>query len=293
MHRLQTYWNLKGPDTCGQGPPALAGVEIDLDAQIELLEKVCTAFRHEFTGGKTYRGAVSTNAGTGYGYIEAQVLHAFIRYFRPRRILEVGSGVSTVCMSASCELNRLDTGLSTKITCVDPFPSPTVRALRDVHVVERPVQTLPLSAFEELGSGDLLFIASTHAVKVGGDVNFLVLEVLPRLRQGVFVHFHDIYFPYDYPRDVLQTFYPAHESALVHAFLIGNDRVRILFCLSHLHYERAAKLKEILPDYDPEPDENGLSIRRPFQQSVKHFPSSLYLEVVCGDRSKSVADATN
>ncbi|WP_338000825.1 class I SAM-dependent methyltransferase [Candidatus Methylacidiphilum fumarolicum] len=128
---------------------------------------------------------------------------------------------------------------------------------------------------------DLLFIDSSHVVKAGGDVNFLILEVLPRLREGVVVHFHDIYFPYDYPRDLLKTFFPSTESSLLHAFLAFNHRFRIIFCMSLLHYKCPKVLTEVFPEYIPQGGQDGLVEERvaAFTTPPGHFPSSIYLRV--------------
>jgi hypothetical protein len=257
----------------------LPGIVIDADVQLETLSRTCRAFQGEYVGNPFYLQAVSMQAGPGYGYIEAQVLHGFIRHVKPRRIFEVGSGVSTWCMLSAAKLNEQEIGAAVSISCIDPNPSAYVKSLSDVALIRQEVQTVPHEIFEKLETGDLLFIDSSHTVKTGGDVNFLLLEVLPRLRRGVFVHIHDINLPYDYPRDVLSNFYHSQETSLVHAFLIDNPKVSIVFCLSLLHYERPAQLKDIFPEYDAEPDVNGMRIGRPFEHITQHFPSSLYLQM--------------
>ena len=144
------------------------------------------------------------------------------------------------------------------------------------------VQSVPLEVFTDLAENDLLFIDSSHTVKTGGDVNYLFLEVFPRLRKGVVVHIHDIYLPYDYRRDADRTFLHWSETSLLHAFLICNEKVKIIACLSHLHYERKDVLRKIFPKYNPQEDLNGLSSERDkslTSQVTKHFPSSIYIQV--------------
>lgn len=258
----------------------LPGVAVDLDGQAERLRRTCLPFREEYAGNPAYRWASGQRAGPGYGYIEAQALHGFIRSVQPARVVEVGCGVSTWCMAAAGARNRQEGGREPALTCIDPSPSAFIRSLAGLTVVARPVQEVPMETFQGLRRGDLLFIDSSHAVKVGSDVNFLVLEVLPRLRPGVFVHLHDIYLPYDYSRHVLHGLFASEETALVHAFLIGNTGVRMVFCLSLLHYLRPAVLKEVFPEYDPEPDVDGLAVEPVTAGRARHFPSALYLEVV-------------
>ena len=118
-------------------------------------------------------------------------------------------------------------------------------------MIRSEVQCLGFDLFEALEPGSLLFIDSSHTVKVGGDVNYLILEVLPRLRAGVLVHFHDIYLPYDYARNALTGLEHPQETVLLHAYLIGDRNVEILFLLSHLHYDRRDCLLEVFPEYRP------------------------------------------
>ena len=228
-----------------------------------------------------YLAGVGGSWGPGYGYIEAQALHAVVRHLKPGRIVEVGSGVSTYCMLRAREHNRLE-GADSAITCIEPHPSVRLTDTPDIELWRQPVQTVPVAHFEQLAAGDFLFIDSSHAVKAGSDTNFLILEVLPRLKAGVWVHFHDIYLPYDYERSLLRTFLFSSETALLHAFLTHNPRASIVFCLSQLHYERRDALREAFPEYDPQPEEDGLltGTRTPFEDDDRHFPSSIYLKVL-------------
>jgi predicted O-methyltransferase YrrM len=259
----------------------LPGVAVNLDEQTSNLKNICMPYRSEYAGNAAYQEAVSSYFGPGYGYIEAQALHAFVRHYKPKRIVEVGSGVSTYCMLKAAEMNGKETGQSAGIVSIEPYPSERLRGLRQIELMAKPVQTIPLAVFTELGRNDLLFIDSSHAVKPGGDVNYLILEVLPRLRQGVVVHFHDIYLPYDYQRDVCRTFLHWTETALLRAFLIGNEKAKIVACLSHLHYERKDILREVFPEYHPQTDVNGLSPEsyKAFDSIPEHFPSSIYIQI--------------
>jgi hypothetical protein len=262
-------------------PSTLPGVWTDLDHQARRLKDVCLPFKSEYAGNPIYRDAVSQKSGPGYGYIEAQCLHAVIRHFKPAQVIEVGSGVSTWCTLAAFGLNAQDSGFSSRLISIEPYPSDRLRGLREIELIEREVQGVSFDVFSSLESGDFLFIDSSHTVKPGGDVNFLILEVLPRLKPGVIVHFHDIYLPYDYPRDTLRTYLHGMETSLLRAFLIGNTRVEILFCLSHLHYERPEVLKEVFPEYVRQADERGLQPEgyKPFSSIEEHFPSSIYLQI--------------
>src|SRR3984893_3072735 len=262
-------------------PSELPGIEHDVAQQERRPRETCLPFATEYRGNNTYIEATESDSGPGFGYIEAQVLHAFVRYFKPSRIIEVGSGVSTYCLLAASQRNREEGGPESQITSIEPYPRAWLRRA-PVRLIENPVQQVSHQLFETLGSGDLLFIDSSHSVQTAGDVNFLVLEVLPRLSSGVFVHFHDIYLPYDYPRDATATLSQAQETAFVHAFLIANKRIKIVFCLSHLHYSRQFLLRELFLDYLPQGGDNGLrdTSSPVFGEPIGHFPSSLYLQIV-------------
>ena len=138
-------------------------------------------------------------------------------------------------------------------------------------------QDIDLEAMTGIGAGDLFFVDSTHTVKPDSEVNRIVLEVLPRLPKGAFVHFHDIWFPYDYPRDLLdETLFFWNESALLHAFLIDNVRYEVVVSGSSLHYGAQDRLREIVPGYVPDADRDGL---RQSDAPRAHFPGSTYLRV--------------
>jgi predicted O-methyltransferase YrrM len=260
----------------------LPGVDADLRGQVQRLRDICVPYQKEYAGNQTYRHTLGHHFGPGYGYIEAQALHAVIRHFRPRHVIEVGSGASTYCMLAALTMNEEEDKQPFSITCIEPHPSAAVRALPKIHLLAQNVQTLACDVFAQLQEKDLLFIDSSHTVKPGSDVNYLILEILPRLSPGVIVHFHDIYLPYDYAPAVLQTFLHWAETSLLRAFLIGNSRARIVFCESHLHHDCKNVLKEVFPEYNPRRDKDGLldDSYKPFEnRSDEHYPSSIYIQM--------------
>ena len=262
-------------------PSAMPGVRIDLDQQIATLQKICLPYQHEYAGNKAYLEGMAKHFGPGYGYIEAQALHSVIRHFKPRRIIEVGCGVSTFCMIKALERNEQEGGQAADMTCIEPYPSKPLRKLRRVHLIEQKAQTVSFDVFGMLRENDFLFIDSSHTVKTGGDVNFLILEVLPRLQPGVIVHFHDIFFPYDYQRSALTTLFHWSETSLLHAYLIHNKQAGILFSLSHLHYDRKQDLQAIFPEYIPQADNHGLQPEqyKAFDPIPAHFPGSTYIRM--------------
>jgi hypothetical protein len=150
-----------------------------------------------------------------------------------------------------------------------------LKSCSDIELVPRPAQAVAPEFFDKLERNDILFVDSSHVVQVGSDVNYLVLEILPRLAAGVIVHFHDIYLPYDYPRTFLDQLVFPLETSLVRAFMINNPAVRVLACMSLLHYDRSDALRRIFPDYEPQENDEGLAI----DGGGRHFPSSLWLQM--------------
>lgn len=223
-----------------------------------------------------YRNAIVGGGDDGgYGEIEAEVLFAFIATRQPRRIRQIGCGVSTAVILAAAD----KAGYRPEIICIEPYPSAYLRDAEKrgrIRLVAEPAQLVDCEAIADLDAGDLLFVDSTHAVKPGSEVNYLIHEVLPRLRSGVWVHFHDIYFPYDYTRGTLDgdLFFP-QENALLYAFLAGNARFRIEASLSMVHYAAADGLQRLIPRYRPASQTDGLG-----GSDGGHFPSSAWLCVV-------------
>jgi hypothetical protein len=211
----------------------------------------------------------------GYGEIEADVLFSFVATCKPGHITQIGCGVSTSVILAAAE----KAGYVPEITCIEPYPSQYLQDAEKkglIRLTARPAQEIEYDVLADLAAGDLLFIDSTHAVKPGSEVNYLIHEVLPRLPSGVWVHFHDIYFPYDYTRGTLDSdlLFP-QESSLLYAFLTGNARYRIEASLSMIHYARPQELRKLIAKYVPNGQVDGLGT-----SEGKHFPSSVWLRVV-------------
>ncbi len=259
---------------------AMPGIDTSIEEQSSRMLAMCKPYQSEYAGNKVREQGFTEGWGPGYGYIEAQALHGVIRDLKPKRIVEVGAGVSTLCMLQALELNEKEGAATCEYTCIEPYPSEKLRQEKRIKLIDTPVQVVDYSVFESLEAGDFLFIDSSHTVKPGSDVNYLYLEALPRVKPGVVVHIHDITFPYDYDRNTLQEFTHWSESSLLRAFLIFNNRSSILFSMSMLHYDRPESIKEAFPEYERAQDRNGLidEFVKPYTSGgVGHFPSSIYL----------------
>lgn len=165
---------------------------------------------------------------------DGAILYSMLRELRPKKIIEVGSGYSTVVMALAMRRNREEYGGEQQIISVEPYPKPVLRGLvansNDVSLIERRVEQLEESFFQQLSPGDVLFIDTSHVVDIANDVHYLYLRILPQIPVGVFVHIHDIRFPYEYPRDwVLKARKHWAEQYLLHMFLAFNESFEIIF----------------------------------------------------------------
>lgn len=256
-------------------PRSMVGIRgAELERQLDFVRSCCTpAIVAAMRATCIHDAARIVNGGDGFGPTEAEFLFAFVATHRPRRVVQIGCGLATAVMLHAAQFadHAMD------ITCIEPFPNDFLRraaASGCIRLLDRPAEQVELADLCAVGHDGLLFVDSTHAVRPGGEVNRILLEVLPRLPEGAFIHFHDINFPYDYSRDLLSAdLFFAHESVLLHALLVGNCRLELSASLSMLHYARREQLRQCLPNYWPAADADGL------ERGGGHFPSSVFLRV--------------
>ena len=256
---------------------SLEGIHWRLDEQLNWLKDMCSPYYHEVAGLQTYEQITASRVGLGYGPIESQVLHCFMRSVSPSLVVEVGSGVSTAVMLNAVNLNVQEGKPRTQIKCVEPYPKAAFRNLENITYIEHVCQAVPSEVFTELQSGDLLFIDSSHAVKTGSDVIRIYLDIIPKLKPDLYIHIHDMCLPYTYSPSTLVQYFGWQETALVLALLTNNERLTVLACESALHHDRAKELGALLTDYRPLPIQDGLYVS-PKPDKSKHFPSSLWLK---------------
>lgn len=236
-------------DAIWETPSELPGIEMNEQAQLHLLREGFAAFSSE------YNALPLENPEHPYQFYfnnplfsgtDALVLYCMVRHFKPNLIIEIGSGMSTTVSAQAALLNG-----KTQVIAIEPYPNETLRrgfpGLGSLIV--KPIQDVPLSEFERLKAGDFLFIDTSHVVKTKGDVNYLFLEVLPRLNKGVFVHVHDIYLPFEYPREWVMDLHRFWtEQYLFQAFLIHNSEFEVVFANSFMKAKHPDALKETFPN---------------------------------------------
>ena len=261
VHITPNHYYSPIPDTRRLSPtlwsrqlPDLPGVDLRGDFQLGLLQ--------EFDGrfGEEYRLLPSDSSLSDGGYyihngsfesVDGEVLYCMIRKFRPRRYVEVGAGASTLLTRQALLRNR-EEGSPCEFVCIEPYPSPRVRkAVAGFgDLVDKPLEEVGLEVFTKLRSNDILFIDSTHVVRIGGDVIYEILEILPRLSPGVVVHLHDIFLPAHYPRNwVLKEKRFWTEQYLFQAFLAFNSAFEVLWGGSYMHLMHADQLAVSFPSY--------------------------------------------
>jgi hypothetical protein len=157
--------------------------------------------------------------------------------FKPERIIEVGSGYSSAVMLDTNELffdNNID------LTFIEPNPEILFSLMKDADkkstaLIQSNVQSITLDNFEKLQKGDILFIDSTHVVKTGSDVNYILFEILPSLQSGVIIQFHDVFYPFEYPKSWVYKGYNWNEAYFLKAFLMYNDKYEIKLFSEYIH----------------------------------------------------------
>jgi len=211
-------------------PESLPAIDLGLDAQLQVLRELRHFYPDQpFAGGRT-EGLRYYFDNDVFGYADAIFLHCMLRYLRPRRIIEVGSGFSSAVILDTAE-RFLDS--STQMTLVEPYPERLFTLLKPgdldrIRLVREPVQSIDLDVFCELEDRDVLLIDSTHVAKLGSDVNHEVFQVLPLLRPGVVVHFHDVFYPFEYPLDWAREGRAWNEAYVLRAFLSFNRAYEIV-----------------------------------------------------------------
>ncbi len=238
---------------------SLVGIDIDEATQLDLLSHFKTAFKQEYDRFPREKTGVPYDYYVNNGFFEAvdaEILYCMIRHFRPGRLIEIGSGNSTLLAAKALLNNRKDhNDHSSEFTVIDPFPNRILRkGITGVsHLVSEPVQKVCLAEFEKLRENDMLLIDSSHVLQIGSDVEYEYLEILPRLNNGVLVSFHDIFLPAEYHKEwVMEDHCFWNEQYLLQAFLAFNSSFRILWAGSYMHLKHSESLKEAFPSYDQE-----------------------------------------
>ena len=235
-------------------PRALPGLNLNVAKQLVLLQKF--SYRDELLA-----IPLEKQSGQAFGYHndafesgDAEMLYNMIRHFKPRCIIEIGCGKSTLMALIAQKRNRLDDANYTcRHICIEPFEQPWLEKT-GAEIIRNRIETLDTAITESLAANDILFINSSHVIRPQGDVEHEYLRLLGLLRPGVIIHAHDIFTPRDYPAAwVLEDRRLWNEQYLLEAFLSFNDSFEVLAAVNYLSHEHRDALRNACPILVKEP----------------------------------------
>jgi len=217
----------------------LSGIKFEPEKHWDFLREIAKDYSGECKWNEDPVGVIGefylNNSCFSYGC--SSILHCMIRHNKPKRIIEIGSGFSTKIIRSAVSLNQKE-GNDVEYTIIDPYTNYKEEYFPfAVNILKQPIEVLGTELFQQLEENDILFIDSSHVCKIGSDVNFEILEILPVLKKGVFIHFHDIPMPYEYNETYSKN--PSFrmfwtESYLLQAFLAFNDTFEIILPLNYM-----------------------------------------------------------
>ncbi len=181
-----------------------------------------------------------------FSYTDAIFSYSIIQHFRPKQIIEAGSGFSSALMLDTAEhFNH-----NIKFTFIEPYAKRlkslvNVKENKKIKIIESKIQSLEPAYFDNLEENDILFIDSTHVSKTGSDVNYILFNILPRLKKGVLIHFHDIFYPFEYPKNWVYQGRSWNESYILRAFLMNNNNYEIILFADYLHKHHKDSFKDL------------------------------------------------
>lgn len=238
-------------------------IDLREEYQIQLLDTFSSNYKSEYDSfpvKPTNNPIEFYTSVRSFNCVDAQVLYSIIRHFKPRKMIEIGSGFSTILSNQAIQKNKdEDSSYVCDFAAVEPYPDyilgegARLEMLPNLsRLIVKKVQEVPLQAFMELQENDILFIDSSHTVRIGGDTLFEVFKILPILNKGVIVHVHDIFLPYEYPRKwTHEQKWFWTEQYLIDAFLSYNNHFEIMWLSHFMHRNYSALLTTAMKAYDP------------------------------------------
>lgn len=235
----------------------MVGIEMNDSRQMALLSFFASAYGkeyHAFPYEKTENPQEYYVHNNMFELVDGGILYSMVRHFKPKRIVEIGSGFSTLLtVKAILKNESVDHSYKCEFTAIEPHPSDTLKAgvpgLSRLYPTR--LENVPRTLFSQLTAGDILFIDSSHVLKIGSDVQTELLEILPSLEKGVLVHIHDIFLPAEYPKDwVIKAHVFVNEQYVMQAFLTFNDHFEIIWAGHYMRLRHHDKLKEAFGRYE-------------------------------------------
>jgi hypothetical protein len=242
----------------------MRGIDWDVDAQLRFVETELAPYLGEFSAPEGPGEAGEFRFGNRtYDRVDADLLHGIVRALKPARVLELGSGYTSLVIAGALAANAAD-GHPGAHAIRDPYASPHVTARPELAARLQPVsaQQLPEEEVTALRAGDILLVDTSHTVKLAGDVNRIVLDLLPLVAPGVAVHFHDIFLPGDYSRGHLDDAHFWTEQYLLQAFLIGNRDWEVLVGAQAIVRHAPDRVAAVVASHRPGASPGAFWIRR-------------------------------
>jgi hypothetical protein len=233
----------------------LVGVEMNDRASLAFYEDVLARYKSEFNAYPIHQTEDPRQyylLNGSFMAIDGNLYYSLIRHLKPKRVVEIGSGNSTLLAAAAILENKREATVETELVCIEPYPNAVLQGgVPGVHqLIAKKVQDVGLDIFESLCGGDILFIDSTHVLRSGGDVWWEYCEILPRLRSGVYVHIHDISLPKPYPRVYFDSHLYWNEQYVLQAFLTFNSKFEVIWPGNYLMTKYVGTMRErFSPEY--------------------------------------------
>ena len=227
----------------------IPGINLNENEQLRLLDQLAQYYAEQPFPEHKEPGLRYYLANDYFSFSDGIFYYAMLRHLKPKRVVEIGSGFS------SCVL--LDTrerflGSAVDCTFIDPNPERLYGLLRpedakNIKVIPRRLQDLDLAFLKELSAGDILFVDSSHVSKIGSEVHQIFFEILPALASGVYIHIHDVFYPFEYPKCFVYERWAWNELYLLRAFLCYNPEFQVRLFPSFLEKFHSERLKKTLP----------------------------------------------
>ena len=227
---------------------SLPGINFNIENQIKNLKQL--DYKKELENLNLKNNSPNFNFKIDNNFFEAgdaEIYYQMIRYHKPKKIIEIGSGQSSLIAMEAINNNKQIDNFITELTCIEPFENKWLEK-NDIRVIRKKVEEIDTDIFTDLSKGDILFIDSSHVIKPQGDIVKIFLEILPKLKSGVIIHIHDIFSPRDYLENWLKIenrFF--NEQYLLEGMLDNSSRYKIMLSLNLLKYDFYKELKNVCP----------------------------------------------
>ena len=239
----------------------LKTIELNEKNQLQLLEKL--NFKNELEEQNLEQGSKNFNFKFENGSFEkgdAEIYYQMIRYFRPKKIVEVGSGHSTLIAMEAIKKNECE-NIKTSIKCIEPYENSWLEKL-NLEILREPLEKTKLNWGEELSENDIFFLDSSHIIRPDGDVLKFYLEILPKLKSGVIIHIHDVFTPKNYlPNWTFDKIRLWNEQYLLEGILANSNRYEILLALNYLKHNHYETFKNSSPYLENQTEPGSIYLR--------------------------------